>query len=59
MQIIGFLKGKKTYILSALGAVIAFAYFMGWVDYQIAEQLLALLGFCSLAALRAGVNKSN
>jgi hypothetical protein len=56
-NVIAFLKGKKTYILSGLGALVVFAYFLGFIDYQVLDLLLGLLGFGSLAALRAGVAK--
>lgn len=47
------LEGYKTYICSALGALIVGGFFMGWVDQGTANMLLALLGFGGLAALRA------
>ena len=51
------LKGKKTYALAFLGALLTFAHLMGWLDMGAYNQLMALLGFGGLAALRAGVKK--
>ena len=55
MKFFDFLKGKRTYIFAGLGAIVVFCYWMTWIDYIIAEQLVAMLGFGGLAALRAGI----
>ena len=56
-NLLTWLKGKKTYLLAALGALVAFAHFAGWLDSEAAGTLLVLLGFGTGAALRAGVAK--
>lgn len=52
------LEGKKTYITAAVLALAAFARTMGWLTGEQYELLLGLLGSMGLAALRAGVTKS-
>ncbi len=54
---ITFLKGKKTYILATLGALVVFVKFLGWIDEATANTLLGLLGFGAFATLRAGGKK--
>jgi hypothetical protein len=53
------LSGKKTYIMAALMGLAAFARGMGWLDQNQFELLLSVAGSMGLAALRAGVSKSN
>jgi hypothetical protein len=53
------LNGKKTYIMAALMAIGAFARGMGWLDQNQFELLLSVSGSMGLAALRAGVSKTN
>lgn len=48
-----FLKGKKTYLLAAAGAVVAVLAWSGVIDFETANKILAILGFGGLAALRA------
>jgi len=52
------LKGKKTYLVAAAGAVVTGLYFAGIIDAKLAEILLGFLGFTGLATLRAGVDNS-
>ncbi len=54
----GWLQGKKTYIVAALVAAATFAHSVGWIDDTLFQALLGLLGAGGLAALRAGVTKS-
>ena len=51
------LEGKKTYLVAAGGALVAFALMLGWIERELAEALWGLLGFGGLAALRQGVEK--
>jgi hypothetical protein len=53
------LKGEKTYILVAiaiLAVILAGTTDIAWLDANL-NQILTVLGFGSVAALRAGVNK--
>lgn len=58
-----FLKGKKTYILAGLGALISLVHFISG-DVTIGQflsgnqDLLNLLGFLGLGTLRAGVDSA-
>jgi len=54
LNIIEYLRGKKTYIFAALGAIVVFAKLIGWIDDVTMNVLLGLLGFGGLAALKAG-----
>lgn len=57
-KLLGFLDGKKTYIVVAVAILFNTAVQLGYVqasDVQYVNMVLAALG---LAALRAGVNKS-
>lgn len=57
MKIVDFLKGKKTYLFSALIALVVFAQQMAWIDAEMSAVLLGLFGAGGLASLRAGVAK--
>ena len=48
-----FLNGKKTYISAVAGAAVLIAVYQGYIDAEIGNQVLVLLGFAGLAALRA------
>lgn len=48
-----FLEGKKTYLSAVGGAAVLVAVYFGYVDAEIGNQVLVLLGFAGLAALRA------
>ncbi len=52
------LTGRKTYILAALGGVVTVAHLLGWIDGELYMAVMGLLGFGTVAALRAGVAKS-
>jgi|YelNatPaOPRAMG01_1025707.scaffolds.fasta_scaffold958827_1 hypothetical protein len=53
------LSGKKTYITAALMALATFARTMDWLSPEQFELLMALAGSLGLAALRAGINKTD
>ena len=55
MDILNALKGKKTYLVSALLFVLGGSYALGWIDKQMVETLSVLLTGAGFAALRAGV----
>lgn len=48
-----FLRGKKTYFAALAGAVVLVSVYSGWIPEELGNQILALLGFAGLAALRA------
>lgn len=52
-----FLRGKKTYLFAGLGALLTLGHLLGWVNLEVYQELMALLGFGSVAALRAGMKK--
>jgi len=52
------LAGKKTYITAAVMALATFARALGWLDQTQYEVILGMAGSLGLAALRAGVTKS-
>ena len=52
------LAGKKTYITAALMALATFGRALGWLDVQQYEVIIGLAGSLGLAALRAGVTKT-
>ena len=58
MQLIDWLKGKKTYIVAFLAVALNFAVYMNWLTVDQLAQVNALLGGLGLAALRASVNKA-
>ncbi len=49
------LKGKKTYIVSVIGAVVTAAHLLGLIDTATWTAIMGFLGAGGLAALRAGV----
>lgn len=49
------LKGKKTYLISALWAIATFVYSMGWIDQYTFSLIQGALLPAGIAALRAGV----
>ena len=53
------LNGKKTYITAVVAALASFALAMGWLSQEQYQVVLGLLGSLGLAALRAGVAKSD
>tara|TARA_Y100000296_G_scaffold44840_1_gene51427 strand:- start:901 stop:1110 length:210 start_codon:yes stop_codon:yes gene_type:complete len=50
-----FLKGKKTYLLAFTAAVIVGLQLAGYIDKELANELLKLIGAGSLVTLRLGV----
>jgi len=52
------LSGKKTYLMSAIMALGAFARGMGWLSPEQFELFMGLAASMGLAALRAGVTRS-
>ena len=55
MEILTFLKGKKTYILVACGLAVAALHVLGVIDETTANTALTVLGLGSVATLRAGI----
>ena len=51
------LKGRKTYLVSALMAIAVYAHINGWLDQHQTELIQQLLLPAGLAALRSGVAK--
>ena len=49
------LDGRKTYLAAFAGSAVLVSVYFGWVPEELGNQILALLGFAGLAALRAGV----
>jgi hypothetical protein len=54
---INFLSGKKTYLLGLGALVVLAAYFLGYVDEAVANNILTVLGFGSIISLRAAISK--
>jgi hypothetical protein len=52
------LQGKKTYLVAAVMAALAFARGLEWLTPEQFETLMGLAGSIGLMALRAGVTKS-
>jgi hypothetical protein len=57
-NIIGFLSGKKTYLVALVAAVLNLCVAAGWVSLNDLAQVNAVLAALGGAALRSGVNKS-
>ena len=49
------LKGKKTYIVVALGVILNGLNAMGYIQAEFLPMINTILGFLGIAALRAGV----
>ena len=56
-EVIEYLKGKKTYIIAGLIAVVTFLQYAELIDAETAAMLFGLLGAGGAASLRAGVKK--
>lgn len=54
-QVWAVLDGKKTYICSAIVAVLMFCKAQGWVDEPTANNLMALFAALGLASLRGAM----
>lgn len=52
-----YLKGKKTYIVVALGVLVNGAYAMGLVDENFVKAVDGILVFVGMGTIRAGVAK--
>lgn len=52
-QLMSFFEGKKTFLCAVAGAVVSVLYLFGILDEKVATTLLGLLGFGSVASLRA------
>lgn len=55
--IVDFLKGKKSYILAGLGVLTVLANHYSYISSSTEQQILLILGFGTVAALRAGIAK--
>ena len=53
----GFLIGKKTYIVAILTAVLTFLKMAGHITEEMYQQLLALLAAGGIATVRAAINR--
>ena len=54
-KLLDVLSGKKTYLIAATAAALAFAQAMGWA---VPEFVYAILGAAGLATTRAGIEKA-
>jgi len=52
-----FLKGKKTYLVVAVGVLVNGAFAMGLIPVEYLGVVNTVLGFLGLATIRAGVAK--
>lgn len=50
-----FMKGYRTYIMAAAGAIVQGCVFAGVLEQDTANKLFGLLGFGAVASLRAAV----
>lgn len=54
-SVVRFLRGKKTYICSAIVAFIVFFKANGWIDEAMANSLMALFAALGVASLRSAI----
>lgn len=54
-SILSWLKGKKSYLIAAILAILNFAVAMGWISPENLTAINTVLGALGLAALRAAV----
>lgn len=54
---IEFLQGKKTYILGCVGLVVIGLYYFGYIPAEVANPILAAVGFGGLITLKAGQSR--
>lgn len=54
---INWLKGRKTYIVAALGFAVQVLYMTGQIDEAIRDNLLVLLGTGAVSTVAAKVNR--
>jgi len=57
MNIIQLLQGKKSYIISGLGAILGILHMMGKIDDGLYQSLLGLLGAGAVTTLAAKINR--
>lgn len=53
--IVNILKGRKTYLITALAIGLNFAVYMNWLTVDQLTQVNAVLAFLGLATVRAGI----
>lgn len=53
------LEGKKTYLIAVIGVALNFAVYMNWITVDQLGVINSVLAGLGLAALRAGVSKTN
>lgn len=58
MDVLKFLKGKKTYILVASALIVTGVHLVGLIDLESTEMALVALGFGGLATLRSGIQNA-
>lgn len=58
MDVLTFLRGKKTYILVGCGLVVGALHSVGVIDDSAANTALGFLGLGALATLRAGIQNA-
>ena len=58
MGLLNLFRGSKTYILVACGLIVAGLHLAGLISDEAANTTLAVLGFGSLATLRAGITNA-
>lgn len=58
-KIIGFLKGKKTYILAIIGGIVFVASRLGYIEPNLENQAYTILGVSGFATIRDGINTTN
>jgi hypothetical protein len=56
-DIIEFLQGKKSYIISGLGFGIVGCFLLGFLDLDTTVAILGMLGFAGVATLRDAISK--
>lgn len=54
-KLLGFLRGKRTFITVVVGVAVNFAVYMGWLSVDQIAQVNAILAFLGLGFLRASV----
>jgi hypothetical protein len=54
-KFLNFLKGKKTYFLSACAVLVVGLHFFNLLDVDVTNTLLGLLGFGAFATVRSSI----
>jgi len=57
-KLLGFLKGKKTYLIAIVAVAVNFSVYMGWLSVDQLSTVNAILAFLGLGAVRAGISKA-